>query len=477
MANKKKDRIRVSFVGSNSEEVTGSCTHVRTKNEQILLECGLYQSCTTPLNDYKVNSAKLDFKPREIDFIFALHMHIDHIGRIPMLYAKGCTAKIIAPKGTYDIAKELLLDCAHINGKDADYIGKRAGKFIPPLFTDEDVFNCLEYWTEYDIEEKTRLSENIEFNFLPSGHILNSTQLELWIKDGSTTKKIGYTSDLGNVKIPKYYTNTFKPIQNCNLLIGETTYSRKDRVSSIKDRDKDLEKMENIIKHVCLGNRGKVLIPVFANDRCQNILTYLYDIFGEDDNFHVPIIVDSPMAIKITKLYENLIIDSDELAKFKRVLNWKNLSFAKEYKDSKCLMGSDKPMIILSCGGMLSAGRAVTWAGHLLGKNKNHIMFCGYSPENSLAGKIKKGKQKTVKIDGKNVSNKCDTTDLRSFSSHMQYDELLKYYSSVNCEKVALVHGNFQDKCEFAKDLQSEISKKNKTHKVVCVNKSTEIIL
>lgn len=474
---KKKNTIKVSFVGANSEEVTGSCTHIKSGDLEILLECGLYQSCTTPLNDYRVNTHKLGFKPKNINYIFAMHNHIDHIGRIPMLYRNGCEAKIIAPKGSYLIAKELLTDCAHINQRDAEYISKKSGKTVSPLFSIDDVETCLAHWCEYEIKEKIQLDEDVEFNFLPSGHILNSTQLELWVRNGNTVKKIGYTSDLGNIKFSKHYTNKFEPINNCNILIGESTYSKKDREVSIKDRNKDLEKLKTVILNTCIGNKGKVLIPVFANDRCQNMLTFLYDMFGEDDSFDIPIIVDSPMATKITHLYEQLLFDDIETEKYRKILAWKNLSFAKEYKDSQHLMTSNKPMVILSCSGMLTNGRSVAWCKELLGKQKNHIIFCGYSPENSLGGKIKKNKQKYITVDGVSIANKCNVTDLRSFTSHMQYSDLLDYYSNVNCEKVALVHGNFDDKCDFAKVLQGEISKKNKTHKVICVNKSTEINL
>ena len=120
MSQKTKNKIRVSFVGTNSESVTGSCTHIQSENKQILLECGLYQSCGSTSDDYKINNGKLGFKPKEIDYIFLMHEHIDHIGKVPLLYAKGCTAKIIAPKGSFDIAKVLLLDSAYIMSRDAD---------------------------------------------------------------------------------------------------------------------------------------------------------------------------------------------------------------------------------------------------------------------------------------------------------------------------------------------------------------------
>ena len=87
------------------------------------------------------------------------------------------------------------------------------------------------------------------------------------------------------------------------------------------------------------------------------------------------------------------------------------------------------------------------------------------------------GKHKTITIENKAIPNKASIVDLKSFSSHLQHDGLLDYYSNINADKIALVHGNFNDKLSFANKLQKEISKKNKTGRVICVNRSTEIVL
>lgn len=104
-------------------------------------------------------------------------------------------------------------------------------------------------------------------------------------------------------------------------------------------------------------------------------------------------------------------------------------------------------------------------------------MFCGYAPPDSIAGIIKEGVKPVIKIDRKSVKNRCKTVDLKSFSSHMQRDDMLDYYSSVHCDKIALVHGEFQSKVRFAEELQNKIRERNKTGKVVCVNSSTVIKL
>lgn len=476
MAKKKQNDIRVRFVGTNSEDVTGSCTHVVFDKTQILLECGIYQSCGSVLNDYKVNNARLQFKPKDINYVFLMHNHIDHIGRTPQLYAQGCKAKIIAPKGSYEIARQLLLDSAYINKRNAEVLSKAKGKNYDPIYTAEDVELCLQYWCEYEVGEKIELDEVVSFQFKHSGHILNACQLELWVNKGSSVKKIGYTSDLGNISVKNDYVEDFEPISKCNLLIGECTYSDQIRTTSQKDRDKDLEKIEHIIKETCISRRGKVLIPCFANQRTQNMLTHLYNIFGKDEDFNIPVLIDSPMAVRITKVFEQLL-EGEEKQRYRDILSWKNLVCLEGYEDSKRYLSSKSPVVCMSSSGFLTAGRSVSWSQRLIPNANNHVLFCGFAPQNSVAFDIKEGKKNTIRIDGKSVKNKCRVTDLKSFSSHMQHDDLLKYYSDVNCEKVALVHGNFDSKCKFAKELQDEISRKNKNSKVVIVNKNTEIIL
>ena len=118
--------------------------------------------------------------------------------------------------------------------------------------------------------------------------------------------------------------------------------------------------------------------------------------------------------------------------------------------------GLNEPLILLSCGGMLTAGRSVIWARNLLPNPMNCILFVGYSATNSLASKIKLSKHKTIAIEGKSVLSKASIVDLKSFSSHLQHDGLLEYYSNINADKIALVHSNFKEKVGFEEELRTE---------------------
>ena len=473
---KSKNKIQINFVGKNAEDVTGSCIHIKTPHRQILLECGLFQSCGSILETYKVNNRHFEFKPKEIDYVFLAHNHVDHIGLCPKLYHQGCQAQIIAPNGTKSIAEILLRDSARIMDGDAIELSEKFKRNYAPIFTDSDVDKCLRYYTEYSIGETIQLDEYIKFRFIPSGHIFNSAQLEFWITEGNVTKKIGYTSDLGNVHIQKYYTNVFEPIKKCDILIGETTYAREERIANQKMRNKDLEKLEAVIRQTCVEDGARVLISVFANDRCQNMLTYIYDLFSNDANFDIPVLIDSPMAMRICNEYSELL-DGDELDKWRNVLVWKNVHFVQDSIESREWRDGNRPVVVLASSGMMVKGRSTAWAHSMLPRENDRIIFCGFAAEHSLALIIKEGKQKTVTISGHRVKNKCQVTDLHSFSSHAQRDTLLSYYGSVECEKIVLVHGEMDGKIGFAKELQEEISKNDNTSKVVVANKGYSLSL
>lgn len=472
---KAKDKIKVSFPNMSSVSVTGSSCLIEMDEFTILVEHGLHQNNSVK-NDYKINSERTSFKAKDIDFLFTLHNHIDHIGKIPMLYNQGATARIISPEKSAEIFKTMLLDSAHIISKDSELLNHKYHMKTEPLYDAEDVYQTMSYYEEYPFGKIIELNPNIKFRFTNSGHILQSAQLELWLTQNNSTKKIYISSDLGN-NLPKYYIKPLEPVTSANLAICESTYSDSLRQVHNKDKKKDLEKLETVIRNVCCEQGGKVLIPAFAADRTQNIMTCIYDIFGKDESFNIPILIDSPLAEKITKLYQT-ILEGDDLKKINEVIEWKNIKFVDTFKESSDWQNSKEPLCVISASGMLSAGRSVSWAKTILPSSKHHIIFIGFSAEGSLAGRIRDSKgNKTITVEGKAIKNRCGITSLLSFSSHIQHDNMLKLYSDMNADKIALVHSEYKSKCEFAKELQAEISKKNKCGKVIVVNQSTKILL
>ena len=182
------------------------------------------------------------------------------------------------------------------------------------------------------------------------------------------------------------------------------------------------------------------------------------------------------MATRVCKAYSELL-DGEDADKWKRVLSWKNVHFVEDSIESREWRDSKRPVVVLASSGMMVRGRSTGWAHDMLPRENDRIVFCGFAAENSLASIIKQGTQKTITISGHRVKNKCQVTDLHSFSSHMQRDSLLQVYGATECEKIVLVHGEMNGKIEFAKELQEVISRNNNTSKVIIANKGYKLSL
>jgi metallo-beta-lactamase family protein len=169
---KKKDKVTLEVIGGNAESVTGSCTKIQTNEHVYLFERGMIQDGHTPLENYKLNSKLLQkIKPQEIDYIIIGHNHLDHIGLIPALYARGkCNAKIIVPKKSTCILKEMWLDAAYINQRDVEIINLK-DKNYEPFYNEDIVMRALNYVKEIDSDESIKISEELSIRYRNAGHI------------------------------------------------------------------------------------------------------------------------------------------------------------------------------------------------------------------------------------------------------------------------------------------------------------------
>lgn len=475
MGKHKKEKVKISFVGRSSLDVTGSAYIVSFGNETTLLDYGLVQM-SNKLKQWQANNENFKFKVREIDNIIISHQNIDHFGNLPRLYASGCRASIYVYKGMREYMKLAFEDGFKINTKDAELLTTQYSKnFIVP-YTEEDIDIVLSHIVEVDANKIIKISDNMSFIFHPAYHIAGANQIELIVGERNGKRSILYTGDIGNININKPFLEPFKPVKKCDILIGESTYGGNPKSSNEKTRLKDREKLNTSIRQTCFENKGKLLIAGFAYQRVQELMYEIYMLYKDDETFKIPVLIDSPLAINVCKMFDELIPEKD-VELWKDIMSWENFRFVKDWEDSDSAIKSDKPMIIIACSGFAENGRIRSWLQSTVGDSNNTVVFVGYSSEDSLAGILKEGKKKVIEIDGIQVKNKIKVVNLMSFSSHMQSNELLKYYSDMDCRQVYLVHGNKESQYIFAEQLLEEYAKKSKTTKVFIpsMNDSVEI--
>ena len=272
---KKDDKATIRVIGGNAEAVTGSCTMIEYKGEVYLFECGMYQGKTV-LDTYRENKRILgQIKPQKIDVVILGHCHSDHTLNVPALYSTGkCHARIIVPKGSTAILKEMWLDGAYINDRDSKLLSTKAEKFIPPLFTEADVHVALKHIEEYESHEIHKITEWLSIRYTPAGHIFLSQQTEVILKD-TVNKTVLFTSDIGNLvtQNERVFVEPFEAVKKANVVFGECTYSAKGRSTTYKDYELDVRKIKTVIQQYCVDSRHRVVMPTFSLDRLFSLDT------------------------------------------------------------------------------------------------------------------------------------------------------------------------------------------------------------
>ena len=473
---KKKDKIVISCVGMSASEVTGSGYLVECPTgEKILLDLGIFQS-NKPFEDYKINRRKFKFKPSDITAVIISHINSDHFAMLPKFVHDGGNCNFYLSEETIDFIKPMLEDSAKIMERDAFGFSRKYKKEYSPIYTMEDVQKSLNYFRGCSKEQDHYITENVWFRLIPAGHIFGSCQIELYVKlPSGVVKKIGYSGDLGNIIFEQPFVDDFKPITKCSIYIGECTYNDKKRSSKKGQREKDIQVIESVIRQTCIDQKGIVLIPTFALQRTETMLYTLWNIFKDDETFNVPIVVDSPLAVSLLDCF-NTNLDGEWKEIFDKILNWKNIRIIRTTEESMACVEDNSPKVVCSSSGMLTQGRSIMYLKKILTRNNCCILTCGYMAEGGLGWKIKNNpEQKSITIDKIQYKNRCNIKCLDSFSSHMQYEQLMSYYTNIannGCEIIWLVHGD-KGKIEFKEELQKRINKILKTTKVVATNIDT----
>jgi len=434
----------IKFFGA-AKIVTGSNYLLQTKKYKILIDCGMFQGNK---EIERLNYDDFPYDPKEIDFLFLTHAHIDHSGRIPKLVKEGFRGRIITTNPTYDLCKIMLKDSAKIQESDVEWENRkrqRAGKEpLEPLYTMEDAENSLKYFEPYFYDQRIKINDSIQVRFRDAGHILGSSILELWVKEENDEIKIVFSGDLGMpnrpiIRNPEY-------IDEADYLIIESTYG--DTVH--ESYEESTEKLIDIINKTVLRG-GTVIIPSFAVGRTQELIYQLNKYYEYnpriEEYMKIPIYIDSPMAVEATEAFKRNSSSFDDEAR-ELVLRgdnpfeFENLRYVKSQEESMALNKYTFPKVIISSSGMATAGRIRHHLKHNLWDEKNSLVFVGYQAEGTL-GRILLDGKKRVKILGEEINVKAEIYDLEGFSGHADQPTLLNWIGRFRKKpkKIFIVHG------------------------------------
>lgn len=480
MAKKKSNSDGIFFLGQASVDVTGSQYLVQFAGKKCLLECGLHQSNSNSyLDSYRINSAKFQFKPKEIDYLFVAHAHIDHCGLIPRLVHNGFRGEIITTKNTSLIMKELLLNCAYIVQEEARILSKRYKRNYEPIYTESDVYETLKLIRVYDnYNTIIELDDTVSFQWFHNSHCIGAAQLQLILTSKSKTRRILYTSDVGALHTANHYLDdTEIPSSFNDVSICESTYGSLKKQTT-KTREYDVKLLKTAIDTI-INNGGTLVLPCFSFNRTQELLTNIFLLFKDDEKFKANVIVDSKLSCEICRLYEHMLYGTD-YDLWMSVKDWDKVKFVPDIETSRHYVSNNDPKIVISSSGFCTNGRVVNYLKKYLKDENSMIVFSGYVGNNPsyLSYRIKNNSSRdTISINKEKVPNRASCISLSTFSSHANHNDLVEYGSSLLTNKLVLVHGDEESKKDLANDLRNAISRRNKTFKVICANKGMFIRL
>lgn len=389
----------------------------------------------------------------------------------PRLYRDGCRGATIISAGSKQIFKDMNYDSAYITERDVLVINSQNNKNYKPLYSTDDVDTMLEYTLEKPMNEKITINEEVAFELIPSGHLLGSCQVKLYLTVGETTKTILVTGDIGNKVVKNNFVGEYQQVLSADLVIGESTYGDKpDIKTGLKERKNDLEKFKSIIDTQIHEMKGRVIIPSFAQGRITQLALMLYKMY-KDSDWKPKVYIDSPLAIKLIEDYSQAL-DGEEKEIFDEMLKDNMFTLVKETLDSKALVASNKPCCVLSTAGMCQVGRIRHHLKACVSNPNATILFVGFSTEGSLASLLKDPKRKSITIDQKDYHCRCSSYSLKSMSGHAPFNQLVENYTAINCQKIVLHHGSNTAKEILKKALDEEFSKQCKSTRVVIANSS-----
>lgn len=453
--------MKITFHGA-ARTVTGSQHLLEINGQRIFLDFGLFQGKRKEA--YELNRQGF-CGGGTVDAVVLSHAHIDHSGNIPCLVKNGFRGNVVCTSSTRDLCAAMLMDSAHIQEMDVEYVNRRRArngqKPFEPLYTREDAAAALLQFVGIGYDRPHLLLPGITLTLVDAGHMLGSAHVILDIENGAgrSPLRLLFSGDIGRTGIP-IIRDPGLPVAGCDVLIMESTYG--DRLHPpYQESEKELQRI--VSETVARG--GSLLIPAFAVGRTQQLVYSLHKLALAGSIPPVPIYVDSPLATRTTEIFRlhpevydseirEFIFKNDQANPF----GFSTMHYTQSVEESKALNNLTTPAVIVSASGMMEGGRILHHLKNRIADSRNTILITGWQAPNTLGRHLVDGATE-VKIFGEECSVKARVEVMTGFSGHADRDELLRWAGAMHKKptRTFVVHGEEEVALGFAETLKAKL--------------------
>jgi metallo-beta-lactamase family protein len=358
----------------------------------------------------------------------------------------------------------MLLDTAHIQQKDAEFLNKgrdqrRAGGLpndvVEPIYSTADAEATLPLFQPVPYHVPQHIAPQLSYEAYDAGHMLGSSSIVLQDHSGAAPVLLAFSGDVGRPGLP--IIRDPEKLPPVEYLIMESTYGGRLH----KSTDRVVNKLAEVVIRTAKRG-GRIIVPAFAVGRTQQLVLLLHQLSNEKRIPNIPIFVDSPLAVNVTAVHRDHTECFDEetrqyMHNGEDPFGFKRLQYIREATDSKKLNGLHGPFVVISASGMCEQGRILHHLRNNIEDPRNTVLITGFQAQETLGRKLVE-KWSEVRIFGEPVRVRAEIASLDELSGHADQSELLGWMAPMapTLRKVFLVHGEPEQSEILARLLRSK---------------------
>jgi hypothetical protein len=422
------------FTLGGFNQVGRSSFLVVTAESKILVDCGIHPGARSARDAYP----RLDWVDvwlDELDAVIVSHAHLDHTGFLPVLFKYGYRGPVYCTEPTLPLM--ILLQ--------SDYVKLASIEGTEMLYSLRDIRDVAAHTITLPYGLVTDVSPDVKLVFSNAGHILGSATVHLHIGEG--VHNIVYTGDFKYGRTRLFDSATWNYPRAETLMI-EATYGAKE---DIMPRREEVEAHFIELLNTTLKNGGKVLIPVPAVGRAQEIMMVLDNYMRNGRLIEAPVFIEGMIseATALHMAYPEYLSRSlrEELMAGQANPFTSEYFTVIEHPNNREEALREGAAIIMATSGMLEGGPILEYLKELAGDERNSLIFVSYQVPGTLGRRIQDG-AKQVSLLGDNgkiriVDIRCRVEKVEGFSGHSDYNQIIRYIGKLRpkIRQVIVGHG------------------------------------